>query len=287
MLNVTNLTFSYGRRRRPVLTDFNLKIEHGGIYGLLGKNGAGKSTLLNLMSGLLTPDSGCVTLDGVNTRLRRPSTLQQMFLIPEEFDLPAIPLIKFVELNAGFYPNFSVEDLRRHLKTMDMDYDLNLGQLSMGQKKKAYMCFALACNTPVLLMDEPTNGLDIPSKSSFRRFIVSCCDDNRIILISTHQVRDIDKVLDHVIIMDNNHVILDNSVDEITRRLNFSVTDDETLAASALYSRKALGGYDIITEAAGDDEAGDINLETLFDFALRNDGSLDSIFINKEGGYNE
>lgn len=277
MVNVENLTFSYSRRRTPVLEDFSLKLSSGGIYGLLGKNGAGKSTLLYLMCGLLTPSKGCVTIDGVDARLRRPSTLEKVFIVPEEFDLPSIPLSRYVELNAGFYPNFSVEDLQRHLSTMEMDRDLDLGKLSMGQKKKAFMCFALACNTPLLLMDEPTNGLDIPSKSAFRRFIVSAVDDSRTIIISTHQVRDIDKVLDHVILMDNHRVMLDSSVADITRRLMFETTADMAQVAVADFSRKALGGFEIVRENVYGEDS-DLNLETLFDFALADEKKLREIF---------
>ena len=160
MLKINELTFSYSRKSRPVLEDFSLDLPAGGIYGLLGRNGAGKSTLLYLMCGLLTPQRGSVTYKDVNTRLRRPSILSDIFIVPEEFTLPAIPMDRYVALNAPFYPRFSREDLKRHLATFDLDPTLNLGALSMGQKKKAFMCFALACNTSLLLMDEPTSALD-------------------------------------------------------------------------------------------------------------------------------
>ncbi len=171
MLDIQNVSFAY-RKSSPVISDFSLSLAPGGIYGLLGRNGAGKSTLLYLIAGLLTPAKGQVLFNGADTRLRLPSTVSDIFIVPEEFNLPNISLSRYLSINSRFYPRFSHEDLKKHLDTLDLDGDLHLGALSMGQKKKAFMSFALACNTPLLLLDEPTNGLDIPGKSRFRKFIV-------------------------------------------------------------------------------------------------------------------
>ena len=108
------------------------------IYGLLGRNGAGKSTLLYLMAGLLTPAKGRVCFNGVNTRERKPYTMSDIFIVPEEFMLPSVSLREYLKLNSHFYPRFSEEDLVRHLDTFDLTPDLNLGALSMGQKKKGF-----------------------------------------------------------------------------------------------------------------------------------------------------
>lgn len=200
MLQVENISFSYRRGKKEVLHDFSLSLERGRVYGLLGKNGAGKSTLLYLMSGLLTPKSGKIMYHDTDVRRRLPITLQDMFLVPEEFELPPISLVSYVELNSQFYPRFSKEDMVKYLHYFEMEQDIDLGALSMGQKKKVFMSFALATHTSLLIMDEPTNGLDIPGKSQFRKFIASGMSDDRTIIISTHQVRDIDKILDHVVI---------------------------------------------------------------------------------------
>ncbi|MCM1504293.1 MAG: ABC transporter ATP-binding protein [Muribaculum sp.] len=280
MLKINDLTFSYSRKKPPVLEHFNLELEPGGIYGLLGRNGAGKSTLLYLICGLLTPKSGEVTYKGVNTRKRRVATLNDMFIVPEEFSFPSISLRQYVNINSRFYPKFSQSDLETHLAKFDMPHDINLGSLSMGQKKKAYMCFALACNTSLLLMDEPTNGLDIPGKNSFRSFIASVINEERTIVISTHQVRDIDSILDHVIIMDNRGALLNESVASIAQRLLFTTTDSPAVASNALYSMASLGGYSVILPNDGSRET-DINLETLFELALSHPDVLSGIF-NKE-----
>ena len=280
MLEVQNITFAY-RKGAPVLRDFSLSIAPGGIYGLLGRNGAGKSTLLYLMAGLLTPAKGRVCFNGVNTRERKPGTMSDIFIVPEEFMLPSVSLREYLKLNSHFYPRFSEEDLIRHLDTFDLTPDLNLGALSMGQKKKAFMCFALACNTPLLLLDEPTNGLDIPGKSRFRKFIVSSMADDRTIIISTHQVRDIDRILDHVIVTESNKVLFDKSVREILGSLRFVDTTDRNLIEKALYAQPSVGGANIILPNTDDDDT-ELNLESLFEFALNKPDELTAIFKSKE-----
>lgn len=280
MLQVKNVTFSYSRKRGLVLDDFNLDVTAGGVYGLLGPNGAGKSTLLYLIMGLLTPQSGEVSFDGVNTRRRLPSMLSDMFIVPEEFSLPSIPLERYIALNAPFYPKFSVDTLRRNLEMFELPDNPHLGALSMGQKKKVFMSFALACNTSLLLMDEPTNGLDIPGKSAFRRFIASSVNENRAIIISTHQVRDIDRILDKVLIMNERSVVLDTSMYEIQQRLRFVTSADSDLIARALYMIPGLGGASMILDNESGEDT-EVNLEVLFDFAMHQPDKLNAIFNSK------
>ena len=277
MIEVKNLTFSYSRKKAPVLNDFSITIEKGKVSGLLGKNGAGKSTLLYLIAGLLTPNEGEVLFNGINTRRRHPNTLQEIFIVPEEFDLPSIPLLEFIKTNAPLYPRFSVDDMARYLQLFDMSIDTDLGALSMGQKKKVYMAFALATNTTLLLMDEPTNGLDIPSKSQFRKLIAAGMNDDRNIIISTHQVRDIDQFLDHIIIINNNEVLLNHNTYEITQKLVFMNTDTRQASAEALYAQTSAFGCSVILPNNNDIES-ELNLETLFNFATENPDAINNIF---------
>lgn len=211
MISVQNITFGYDKSR-SVLDNFTLEFKDGGVYGLLGKNGTGKSTLLYLMTGLLRPQKGEVLVDGIAPMERRPETMQEMFIVPEEYALPNVPLRQYVDALRPFYPRFSDELLERVLECFEMPQDVKLGELSMGQKKKVYMAIALAANTRYLLMDEPTNGLDILSKSQFRKALVTGMNDDRTIIISTHQVHDVENVLDHVVIVDNNRVLYNESV---------------------------------------------------------------------------
>lgn len=281
MFLVEDLTFSYARGRENTLSNFSLSLEKGKVYGLLGKNGAGKSTLLYLMSGLLTPKSGRVLYHGVDVRRRLPLTLQDMFIVPEEFELPSVSLQSYVKLNAPFYPRFSEEDMKHYLALFDLNDKIHLGQLSMGQKKKVFMSFALAANTSLLLMDEPTNGLDIPGKSQFRKMIAAGMSDERTILISTHQVRDIDRILDHIVIMDNSHVMLDASVAEICSRFAFVESDDRSLLSSAIYALPTLQG-NMMMLPNEDDADTPINLELLFGAVLENPERVAEMFHSEK-----
>ena len=281
MITVENLSFLYRKSKRAVLHDFSLSLEKGQVYGLLGKNGAGKSTLLYLMSGLLTPKSGKVVYHDVDVRRRLPITLQDMFLVPEEFDLPPVSLISYIELNSPFYPRFSKEDMVKYLHYFEMDINIDLGALSMGQKKKVFMSFALATNTSLLLMDEPTNGLDIPGKSQFRKFIASGMTDDKTILISTHQVRDIDKVLDHVLIMDTSRVLLNESTMSICDKLFFTESENRELLQSSLFSTPSIqGNFLLLPNESGEDS--EINLELLFNATLAVPERISALFHSKQ-----
>lgn len=263
-----------------MLSDFSFSLEKGRVYGLLGKNGVGKSTLLYLMCGLLTPKHGCVMYHGVDMRRRLLETLRDVFLVPEEFDLPAVSLVQFVELNSPFYPNFSKEDMMTYLHLFEMDWNIHLGGLSMGQKKKVFMSFALATHTSLLLMDEPTNGLDIMAKSQFRKFIASGMSDERTIVISTHQVRDIDNVLDHVVIMNNSCVLLDESIVRVTERLAFVESDSPALAGEALYKLPSVQGNSLLLPNREGVET-KLNLELLFGAVLANPEKIKELFHSK------
>ena len=219
MVSIQNIKFGYNSQQ-AVLDGFSLDFSQSGIYGLLGKNGTGKSTLLYLIIGLLRPQKGDVTIDGISSSLRRPEVLQEMFLVPEEYDLPRISLRKYVKVIKPFYPRFSDELLERCLANFEMTSDVNLGSLSMGQKKKVYMCIALAANTRYLLMDEPTNGLDILSKSQFRKVVIESMADDKTIIVSTHQVHDVERLLDHVCIIEPNKVLLNEPLVEKDEPVN-------------------------------------------------------------------
>ena len=277
MIDVNQVSFSFGRRKPKVLDGFSMQLNQGAVYGLLGKNGTGKSTLLYLMAGLLRPQSGKVCYKGVDTMLRRPSTLQDMFLVPEEFALPNVSLKQYVKLNAPFYPNFSDELLRSCLRDFDMNEDIHLGELSMGQKKKAFMCFALATNTSLLMMDEPSNGLDIPSKSQFRKVIASGMSDEKAVIISTHQVRDIDSLLDHVLIMDASELLLNESVASICDKLYFTEQGMNEPIDDALYVQPSVQGNSVILPNTYGEES-KLNLEVLFNAMLAERVKMQTMF---------
>ena len=277
MMNVNQVSFGYGRKKAKVLDGFSMNLEKGSVYGLLGKNGTGKSTLLYLMAGLLRPQSGHILYKGVEVTKRYPETLQDMFLVPEEFALPNVSLKQYVQLNAPFYPHFSDELLKACLRDFDMNEDIHLGELSMGQKKKAFMCFALATNTSLLLMDEPSNGLDIPSKSQFRKVIASGMTDDKAVIISTHQVRDIDSLLDHVLIMDGSRLLLNESVASICDRLYFAEQGMNEPTDDALYVQPSVQGNSVILPNTYHEDS-KLNLEVLFNATLTEREKIQQIF---------
>ena len=277
MMNVNQVSFGYGRKKAKVLDGFSMNLEKGSVYGLLGKNGTGKSTLLYLMAGLLRPQSGHILYKDVEVTKRYPETLQDMFLVPEEFALPNVSLKQYVQLNAPFYPHFSDELLKACLRDFDMNEDIHLGELSMGQKKKAFMCFALATNTSLLLMDEPSNGLDIPSKSQFRKVIASGMTDDKAVIISTHQVRDIDSLLDHVLIMDGSRLLLNESVASICDRLYFAEQGMNEPTDDALYVQPSVQGNSVILPNTYHEDS-KLNLEVLFNATLAEREKIQQIF---------
>ena len=263
MITVNNLSFSYAGQREKVFDDFSLQLEGGHIYGLLGKNGTGKSTLLYLLSGLLRPAEGTVCVYGIEARLRRPEVLQETFLVPEEYDLPHVSLDEYVRIYAPFYPHFDREVLDSCLNDFELSSDLHLGSLSMGQKKKVYMSFALAAGTRLLLMDEPTNGLDIPSKSLFRKVVAQHITEGRTLVISTHQVHDVEQLLDHILVLSRRQVLLDKSVGDLTDRYVFEYRQPQEMG-DVVYAEPTLQGNAVVAlRQAGQPET-QLNLELLF-----------------------
>ncbi len=280
MLQINQISFSYNKHRGELFHDFSLELNAGSVYGLLGKNGAGKSTLIYLMTGLLTPKSGEALLDGVNVRKRLPQTMSDIFLIPEEFDMPRLTLKKYVDINAPFYPRFSKEDMERYLDIFEMGgmMDVKLNALSMGQKKKVFMSFAFATNTRVLIMDEPTNGLDIPSKSQFRKLVTSGMADDKLMLISTHQVRDISDILDHVTIIDQSKVLLNASFADVTKRLAFRPQRE---GDQPIFAQPSTFGTMVAVPAEPDEET-NVDLEMLFNATLQNPEAINNLFTTQK-----
>ncbi len=281
MISIQNLSFRYSSRRPPVISGMTAELEPGKIYGLLGPNGAGKSTLLYLIAGALIPGQGRVLINDTDSRLRLPSTLASFFIVPEEMDLPKISLKKYIAVNAPFYPKFDNGVMNRCLETFGFDIERtrNLKSLSMGQRKKIIISFAFACQTEILLLDEPTNGLDIPGKMAFRQLCASLMTDDRMMIISTHQVRDLDQILDHVMVMNLQSLIFSRSTAEIQSKLAFLNNINRTEADGALASIPSPGGFDIMIPNESGSET-EINLELLFGYALQNPHKLNEILDN-------
>ena len=274
MVSIRNLSFGY-KKNKPIFENLNLHLEAGSIYGLLGKNGAGKSTLLYNMMGLVFPDSGSIDILGYEPKKRKPSFLSEVFFVPAEFALPAISVQKYLQLYTPFYPNFSETDFYNYLIEFEISNGAKLNGMSHGEQKKMIIAFGLAANSRLLLMDEPTNGLDIPSKSKFRKLVASYISEEKLVIISTHQVRDLDNLIDQVIILKENEVILKSSIEEISRKLSFGVFEKKSL--NILFGEETIGGKMGVIKNETDDES-KVNLEHLFGTAMNEPKLIKEIF---------
>ena len=261
MMQINNLSFGY--HYKPLLFEgLNLYLNKGHIYGLLGKNGAGKSTLLKNITGLAFPAKGVCLLNGVNVVNRPVSVLEDIYFIAEELFVPSLTPVQFVSNTAGFYPKFSKSDFYHHLKVLDVDLDGVMDKQSYGQQKKAMIAFGLATNTSLLIMDEPTNGLDIPSKVQFRKLIASVLTEDRCIVISTHQVRDLDSLIDTLLVLHEREIVVNQSLDEIAEKISFGTYPD-TKGLPVLYEEEGVRGKNaILRNTAG--KFSKVDLELLF-----------------------
>ncbi|GAB3270733.1 ABC transporter ATP-binding protein [Larkinella harenae] len=276
MIEISHLTFGY-TPKKILYRDLDLSLQPGSIYGLLGKNGAGKSSLLRLMGGLLYPTAGTVNVAGFTPRKREPAFLQEMYFIPEEIYLPSVSLNRFIDTMGPFYPKFNEAQFRKYLSEFDVPPDQKLTAMSYGQKKKVIISFGLATNTQILIMDEPTNGLDIPSKSQFRKIVSSALTADRLMLISTHQVRDLDNLIDGIIIIDESEILLNHSLDHISERLMFSTLSSVTESDRVLYAEPSMRGYSVVMENL-EQEDSRVDLERLFNAVVTNRAGIKSIF---------
>ena len=265
MITLKDLSFSYGMHK--VLGNVSMTLEKGKIYGLLGENGDGKSTLLKILSGLLKMESGECDVFGEVPYSRNPSFLQDIFYLPEDFAGENVVVQKYAMQLGMFYPNFSPDKFKRIISEFGVDPKAKFNKLSLGQQKKAIIAVALSLGTKVLLMDEPSNGLDIPSKSLLRRLIAENASDDQLIVISTHQVKDLENLIDPIIIMDKDGVILNASIEEISSRLTFGIEPEED--KGALYSQRDLRGYITVRHNEYGTET-PVDLEALFNCALIN-----------------
>ncbi|MEO6000309.1 MAG: ABC transporter ATP-binding protein [Chitinophagaceae bacterium] len=278
MITIKNLHFGY--RKRKVFNGLSLSLQAGHIYGLLGKNGTGKSTLLRCIAGFLFPRSGTIDVMNFVPGKRQPAFLQSVFMVAEEFYLPDISVEKFVKLNASFYPNFNNEQFRQYLTEFDIPQGNTLQSMSYGQKKKVLISFGLACNTALLLMDEPTNGLDIMSKSKFRKVIAGAVNDQKCIVISTHQVKDLESLIDRITIIDEGQILFDQTIDSINRQIQFKISFDQEEVKHALYKEPSLQGTAIVC-ANLDEEDTKLDLELLYKAVVTNGTAIKDVFTNK------
>ncbi|MDT4761665.1 ABC transporter ATP-binding protein [Sphaerochaeta sp. PS] len=271
VIHMQDIGFSYGRK--PLFNHLNLSVMRGNIYGLLGKNGSGKTTLLKLLSGQLFPSEGYTSALGFDPVERKPPMLSEIFYLPEEFPLPKMKAKEYLAMRSVFYPRFDHTMFAQFCKDFSLDMQQNLSEMSLGQKKKLLLAFGLASNTALLILDEPTNGLDIPSKRQFRQTVASAMTEDRTFIISTHQVRDMENLIDPLIILNDGAIIFNDTVDSVNDRFVMAlVSSDPGPEKGIVYKEKVLGGWMVLKEREeGEEVQGQpLDLETLFNVVVEN-----------------
>ncbi len=287
LVDVKGLGFGY--HRSPLFSELDLVLQTGNIYGLLGKNGAGKTSLLRLLAGLLFPERGDLRVNGWTPSLRSPDFLSEVYVLPEEFSLPQFTPDRYIDLYAPFYPRFAYEKMEDYLKEFEIPHRKSLSSLSYGQKKKFLLAFGLATDCSLFLLDEPTNGLDIPSKSQFRRLVASAVTEERIFIISTHQVRDVEHLIDPVIIIEGGKIVFNRAFEEIHEKLAVKRVEQIPRDWKVIYSEADIKGFSVVVPAGtnGSGEEHAVDLEMLFNTVVQNPNGLGELFRgedNREGG---
>lgn len=262
MIHSKNVSFYYNKQN-SLFKDLVFEQKEGNIVGLLGKNGAGKSTLLNLLAGLLRPKKGHIEVNGHVPFKRDPNFLANIFLVTDELFLPGLSMNAYLKAFAPLYTNFDFNKMEAIMLEFELNKSDKLNRLSHGQQKKFIIAFALATNCKVLLLDEPTNGLDIPSKSVFRKILVSAIEDDQLVIISTHQVKDIETVIDKILILEEGQIIFEKEIAEIAKKVQFKKVSNIASIPSVLYHEKCPEGFNIILPAENEEET-DIDIELLF-----------------------
>ena len=259
MIEINDLGFSYGQN--PVLKNISMKLNEGRIYGLLGENGVGKTTLLTLLCGLKKPQTGSIDIDGYNPYDRKPSFLADQYYLSDEVAAVNMKAIDYARNYGKFWEKFDMGKFLEIMKVFENDPEQKMNRMSCGQLKKTWISFALACNTRYIFMDEPTNGLDIPSKAQFRKAVTKYTSEDSTLVISTHQVRDLENIIDPIIILDRQDVLLNATVEEISEKLYFDYSNEKI--EGALYSEMTPGGCVQVLVNTGSEES-KVNIEALF-----------------------
>lgn len=268
MIQVNELSFGYKKTREPLFNSLDLELQAGTICGILGKNGAGKTTLLRLIAGLLFPQKGIVTVNNMLSRERNVAFLADLFYVQEEYVIPDISMVTYIALNASFYPRWDDQKFHQILSDFELPKNKRIKELSFGQKKKFLIAFALATNCRLLILDEPTNGLDIPSKTVFRKVVSSSLSEDQCILISTHQVNDVANLLDRIVIIEGGQVIFNQDLFHICANYRFDFFPGATKPTDYLYAEQVPGGYMVMSKNETGNQNTDVDIEVLFNSVI-------------------
>lgn len=273
MVSINDLGFSYGNKL--VLKNITMTLEEGRIYGLLGENGVGKTTLLSILCGLKKPSAGSVLTDGRKPFDREPALLTEQYYLSDDNAPVHMKAVEYAKNYGKFWEKFEISKFLELMEIFETDPHQMMDRMSTGQLKKTYICFALACNTRYLYMDEPTNGLDIPSKAQFRKALAKYTREDSVVLISTHQVRDLENIIDPIIILDRQDVLLNATLQEISEKLYFDYSSE--VKEGALYSELIPGGcIQVFHNTTGQESK--VSIEALFNTAHKHKELIKNVF---------
>lgn len=211
ILECSGLTKAFGNKK--ALADINLKIEQGRIVGLLGPNGSGKTTLIKLANNLLTPTEGEILISGMKPGIE---TKKIISYLPEKTYLNDwMNVRQIIGLFSDFYSDFKPLKAYDMLKRLNINADDKLKTMSKGTKEKVQLILVMSREAKLYLLDEPIGGVDPAARDYILDTIITNYNENATVIISTHLISDIEKVLDHAIFINNGKVVLSSSVDEI------------------------------------------------------------------------
>ena len=211
IVQISGLNKSYGYKQ--IIKDMNLNLEGGKIIGLLGPNGSGKSTLIKILGGVLKPDSGNVTIDGKQIGI---DTKRIVSYLPERTYLsPSMKVREAISMFADFYEDFRTERAEEMLNRLNINLNDTIKSLSKGTREKVQLVLVMSRDALVYLLDEPMGGVDPAAREYILKTILSNYNENACVIISTHLISDVEKVLDQVLFIQNGNVILNSTVDEI------------------------------------------------------------------------
>lgn len=219
VLEIKNLNKSYGKKQ--ALTDVNLNLERGRIVGLLGPNGSGKTTMIKLINGLLTPNSGSITVDG--NAIGKESRIAVSYL-PDKTYLPDwMKVNDIIKMFTDFYENFDPAKAMDMLSKLNINGNERLKTLSKGTKEKVQLILVMSRNAKLYLLDEPIGGVDPAARDYILNTIITTYNPDASVVISTHLISDIERVLDEAIFINNGHIVLHDTVDNIREKEGKSV----------------------------------------------------------------
>ncbi len=281
MISIKSMTFGYGKK--PLFDNMDLQLESGAIYGLLGLNGAGKTSLLKLLAGALLPHQGGIEVFGHDPARRQAAHLAALAFVPEDPWVPAIKAATWLGRYAPFRPDFDRGNFQKLAAEFELDPDKLLSRYSYGQRKKFALALALASGARTILLDEPTNGLDIPSKMQFRKVLAAAASEDRIIMVSTHQIRDLENLIDPILIMDKGKMPFQLDSEQISSGLHSARLNDLT-ASNIVFAQRDTLGWSAIMAGPVVANTMPADLELLFNAAITQPDRLAAAIAGQEIG---